>query len=235
LSELLPEESGLSWDELCSDYNCLRGVYAAAIREVNSRLQTLNAEFSFASKHNPIHHMESRIKSLTSIVKKLEGMNITPSMINAKKNLRDIAGVRVVCRYQDDIYRIANLLLKQDDVNLILKKDYIQNPKENGYRSLHIVVDVPVYMIEGKLYTPVEIQIRTVAMDFWATLEHGIRYKASEEVPPELVQELRSCADVITETDRRMQDIFRTLQTVRNNVDASAFEVPMRFLSPDEQ
>ena len=133
--------------------------------------------------------------------------------------MNDIAGVRVVCRYVDDIYHIANLLLSQDDVLLILEKDYIKNPKDNGYRSLHIVVDVPVYMIEGRLFIPVEIQIRTVAMDFWATLEHGIRYKATEEVPPKIVQELRECADVITDTDYKMQEIFKALQMVHDKVD----------------
>ena len=133
--------------------------------------------------------------------------------------MHDIAGVRVVCRYVDDIYRIANLLLSQDDIVLILEKDYIKKPKENGYRSLHIVVDVPVYMIDGKLFIPVEIQIRTVAMDFWATLEHGIRYKASEEVPPSIAKELRECADVITDTDYKMQKIFKTLQTVHDRED----------------
>ena len=138
------------------------------------------------------------------------------SITSAKKNLHDLAGVRVVCCYVDDIYRIADLLLSQDDISLIAEKDYIKNPKENGYRSLHIVVDVPVYMSQGKLFIPVEIQIRTVAMDFWATLEHGIRYKASEEVPAFIVDELRECADVITRTDAKMQEIFKALQLLRN-------------------
>jgi putative GTP pyrophosphokinase len=122
----------------------------------------------------------------------------------------------------DDIYRIANLLLSQDDISLIMEKDYIKNPKSNGYRSLHIVVDVPVYLSQGKLYIPVEIQIRTVAMDFWATLEHGIRYKSTEDVPAYLVDELRSCANVITETDYKMQEIFKVLQMVHDKVDESA-------------
>lgn len=206
----------LEMEELRIDYAQIRGVYAAAIREINARLQTLDSEFSFRNRHNPIHHIETRVKSLQSIVKKLHSMNVPVSIINAKKTLHDIAGVRVVCRYVDDIYRIANLLLSQDDIQLILQKDYIKHPKANGYRSLHIVVDVPVYMIEGRLFIPVEIQIRTVAMDFWATLEHGIRYKASEEVPPKIVQELRECADVITDTDYKMQEIFKALQMVHD-------------------
>lgn len=213
------------FEELRFDYMQIRGVYQAAIREIDARLKTLDSEFSYRHRHNPIHHIESRVKSLPSIVKKLRSLGIPVSIINAKKNLHDIAGVRVVCRYVDDIYRIANLLLSQDDVLLIQEKDYIKNPKENGYRSLHIVVDVPVYMIEGRLFTPVEIQIRTVAMDFWATLEHGIRYKASEEVPDSIVHELRECADVITDTDYRMQRIFKALQMVHDREEEEETEI----------
>ncbi len=213
------------FEELRFDYMQIRGVYQAAIREIDARLKTLDSEFSYRHRHNPIHHIESRVKSLPSIVKKLRSLGIPVSIINAKKNLHDIAGVRVVCRYVDDIYRIANLLLSQDDVLFIQEKDYIKNPKENGYRSLHIVVDVPVYMIEGRLFTPVEIQIRTVAMDFWATLEHGIRYKASEEVPDSIVHELRECADVITDTDYRMQRIFKALQMVHDREEEEEAEI----------
>ena len=213
------DDNDLAMEELRIDYDQIRGVYAAAIREIHARLQNLDSEFSYRNRHNPIHHIETRIKSLPSIIKKLRSMNVPVSIINAKKSLHDIAGVRVVCRYVDDIYRIANLLLSQDDILLILEKDNIKKPKDNGYRSLHIVVDVPVYMIEGKLFIPVEIQIRTVAMDFWATLEHGIRYKATEEVPDKIVQELRECADVITDTDYKMQEIFKVLQSVHDKVE----------------
>ncbi len=196
------------------EYAQVKPVYEAGIREINARLETLDSEFSLKFMHNPIHHLESRVKSLDSIIVKLHSMGYPISISCAKKTLHDIAGVRVVCRYVDDIYRIADLLLAQDDINLILKKNYIENPKPNGYRSLHIVVDVPVYMSQGKLYIPVEIQIRTVAMDFWATLEHGIRYKRTDAVPPRIVDELRACADVITETDYKMQKIFQALQMV---------------------
>ena len=220
-----PEPFDNSMEQMRSDYAQLRGVYAAAIREINARLTTLDTEFSFRNRHNPIHHIESRVKSLTSIIKKLQTIHAPVSISSAKKCLHDIAGVRVVCRYVDDIYRIANLLLAQDDISLILEKDYIKNPKPNGYRSLHIVVDVPVYMSQGKLFTPVEIQIRTVAMDFWATLEHGIRYKATEEVPQKIVDELRECANVITETDYKMQEIFKALQQVHDLDDSYKEEI----------
>ena len=209
----------LAMEELRREYAKIVGVYEAAIREINARLQTLDAEFSIKHQHNPIHHIETRVKSLDSIVKKLHDTGIPISMDNAKKNLHDIAGVRVVCCYVDDIYRIADLLLAQDDISLILEKNYIKRPKPNGYRSLYIVVDVPVYMSQGKLFIPVEIQIRTVAMDFWATLEHGIRYKATDEVSQSIVDELRNCADVITETDYKMQEIFKALQQVHDKAD----------------
>ena len=210
---------GMAMEDLRREYAKIAGIYEAAIREINARLQTLDDEFSLKHQHNPIHHLESRVKTLGSIVRKLHEAGTPISIDNAKKTLHDIAGVRVVCRYVDDIYRIADLLLKQDDISLILQKDYIRHPKPNGYRSLHIVVDVPVYMSQGKLFIPVEIQIRTVAMDFWATLEHGIRYKATDEVPQGIVDQLRSCADVITETDYKMQEIFKALQKVHDRAD----------------
>ena len=213
-------------EDLRREYAKVVGFYEAAIREINARLQTLDDEFSLKHRHNPIHHLESRVKTLPSIVRKLREAGTAVSIDNAKKTLHDIAGVRVVCRYVDDIYRIADLLLQQDDISLILQKDYIKRPKPNGYRSLHIVVDVPIYISQGKLYIPVEIQIRTVAMDFWATLEHGIRYKASGEVPQRIVDELRSCADVITDTDYKMQDIFKALQQVHNREDLGDEDLP---------
>lgn len=199
-------------DELMQDYAKIRHVYAAGIRAITSKLEVLESEFQYSDAHNPIHHIEGRVKTLASIVKKLKNMNLELTMANAKKNIHDIAGVRVICCYVDDIFRIANALLSQDDVSLVEKKDYIESPKENGYRSLHIVVDLPVYLSEGKVYVPVEIQIRTVAMDFWASLEHGIRYKRPSEVPQFINDELRACADIIAAMDDRMFQIFQAIQ-----------------------
>ena len=201
------------------NYQQIQNVYMGAIREIRARLETLDMEFQYRHKHNPIHHIQSRVKTLPSIMKKLSDMGQPMSITSAKKHLHDIAGVRVVCCYVDDIYLIADLLLSQDDISLIFEKDYIKQPKPNGYRSLHIVVDVPVYLSQGKLFIPVEIQIRTVAMDFWATLEHGIRYKSSDEVPAFIVDELRNCADVITKTDAKMQEIFKALQLLNDKED----------------
>ena len=222
-------------EELRREYLQIQGVYEAAIREIDARLKTLDSEFSFKHMHNPIHHIESRVKSLNSIVMKLHSMGYPISISCAKKTLHDIAGVRVVCRYVDDIYKVADLLLAQDDISLIFKKNYIENPKPNGYRSLHIVVDVPVYMSKGKLFIPVEIQIRTVAMDFWATLEHGIRYKSTDAVPQSVVDELRACADVITETDYKMQKIFQTLQMVDDKATESAESIIEEAQKPGKQ
>jgi len=204
-------------DELMQDYAKIRHVYAAGIREITSRLEVLESEFQYSGAHNPIHHIESRVKTLASIVKKLEGMNMPLSISNAKKNLHDIAGVRVICCYFDDIFRIADALLSQDDISLVEKKDYIESPKENGYRSLHIVVDLPVYLSKGKVFVPVEIQIRTVAMDFWASLEHGIRYKRPSEVPQFINDELRACADIIAAMDDRMFEIFKAIQNLNTS------------------
>ena len=205
--------------EAYRNYQRIQNVYMGAIREIRARLETLDTEFQYRHKHNPIHHIQSRVKTLPSIMKKLSDMGQPMTITSAKKHLHDIAGVRVVCCYVDDIYRIAELLLSQDDISLIFEKDYIKQPKPNGYRSLHIVVDVPVYLSQGKLFIPVEIQIRTVAMDFWATLEHGIRYKSSDEVPAFIVDELRNCADVITRTDAKMQEIFKALQLLNDKED----------------
>ena len=185
-----------SMDELMHDYAQIRHVYAAGIREITSRLEVLQSEFQYRGRHNPIHHIESRVKTLTSVIKKLKNLGLPLSIATAKKSLRDI----------------AELLLAQDDVSLVEKKDYIESPKANGYRSLHIVVDLPVYLSEGKVFIPVEVQIRTVAMDFWAALEHGIRYKAPADVPAVINEELRICADIIAATDDRMLEIFKAIQ-----------------------
>ena len=131
---------------------------------------------------------------------------------SAQEHIMDIAGIRVVCNFIDDVYRIADMLMSQEDIKLITKKDYIENPKSNGYRSLHLVISVPVFLLDGREEVPVEVQIRTVAMDFWAALEHGIRYKNPADVPQIINEELRICADIIAATDDRMLSIFQQIQ-----------------------
>ena len=204
------------YKEMLGAYGKVQYLYEAGIDFVRGRLEALNNEFRVRHSHNPIHHIQSRVKTPQSISRKLKKSGIPVSMTNAKKNLHDIAGVRVICCYVEDIFTVAQLLTSQDDVQLIEEKNYIKHPKENGYRSLHLVVDVPVYLSEGKVYIPVEFQIRTVAMDFWASLEHNLRYKAEEEVPQFIVDELKKCADVITETDARMEQVFHAMSMLRD-------------------
>ena len=200
-----------SLESLRQDYAQMRGVYSAAIREINARLETLNNEFSYRNRHNPIHHIESRVKSMPSIIKKLRTIGAPISMSSAKKHLHDIAGVRVVCRYVDDIYRIADLLQRQRDVEFVHRRDYIESPKESGYRSLHLVIRIPVFLSSHTELVPVEVQIRTIAMDFWATLEHQLRYKSNHETTQQLRRRLQHCAEASAALDREMQDIYREI------------------------
>ncbi len=181
--------------------------YRSAIREVTTKLEILNDELSTFTERNPIESIQSRIKRPYSIAGKLRKQNYPLTVESISEHLNDVAGVRVVCPFIDDIYDVADMLLKQDDVRLIARKDYIQNPKENGYRSLHLIIETPVYFSTGKELIRVEIQIRTVAMDFWASLEHQIRYKNNSPEVRKIAGELKECADTIAQTDVKMQQL----------------------------
>lgn len=181
--------------------------YQAAIREVQTKLEILDDEFQMKHRRNPIHHMHSRMKSIESMMDKLRRKHAELSIESAVENLTDIAGIRVICSYVQDVYTVANLLTNQDDVHLVRVRDYIQTPKENGYRSLHLIVEVPVFLAEGRVMVPVEVQIRTIAMDFWASLEHSLRYKSPGGVPEEISAELKQTAMDIAALDQRMQSI----------------------------
>ncbi|MBQ5337482.1 MAG: GTP pyrophosphokinase family protein, partial [Oscillospiraceae bacterium] len=172
-------------------------LYDSAIHMIETKLEIIDSEFQSNFSRNPIHNISSRLKSPESIANKLikKGIPITAESILS--NLHDIAGVRVICHYIEDIYQIAHYLSMHDDIRIIKQKDYIQNPKPSGYRSLHLIVTVPVYLSTGKKVVPVEIQIRTIAMDFWASLEHQLRYKTKNNVPEDLSEELKSLADTI--------------------------------------
>ena len=185
--------------------------YRAAIKEISTKLEILNDEFQSNHAKNPIHTMKSRTKSPKSIVEKLSRKNFPLEIESARINLDDIAGVRIICPYIDDIYTVKALLEAQDDIELIRITDYIKNPKKNGYRSLHIIVKVPVFFSDHKKHIKVEVQIRTIAMDFWASLEHQLRYKAvdPETIPEHVARELKQCAETIAETDLRMQEIHK--------------------------
>ncbi|MCR5075041.1 MAG: GTP pyrophosphokinase family protein [Ruminococcus sp.] len=183
--------------------------YKCAIMEIETKFRVLNEQFSLSGENNPIEFIQSRIKSYSSIFHKLEAKGLPITIETMDENLYDIAGVRVVCSFIDDIYRLADCFLRQDDIFLIQKKDYIAEPKENGYRSLHLIVAVPIFLENEKRLTKVEVQLRTIAMDFWASLEHKLRYK--KELPQEkldmLKVDLKSCADDSARWDRKMQEI----------------------------
>lgn len=181
--------------------------YQGGIREICTKLEILDDEFNLREKRNPIHHMESRIKSPQSIISKLRRKGLPLTVQSAMENLSDIAGVRVICSYIDDIYIIAELLTSQSDVTLIKTRDYIKQPKENGYRSLHLILSVPVFLKEGTEDVVVEVQIRTIAMDFWASLEHSLRYKDPVNITEALSLELKTVAEKISTLDREMQAI----------------------------
>ena len=166
------------------DFLQFEHLYSSAVREIQTRLEVLNEEFSVRYDHNPIHHVESRLKSTGSIIEKLRRKGLEISMESAKKNINDIAGIRVVCCYIDDVYRVEEMLLRQSDMELVKRQDYIETPNYNGYRSLHLDLRVPIYLSDRTESVLVEVQLRTVAMDFWASLEHDIRYKRTRPPSP---------------------------------------------------
>ena len=182
-------------------------LYDSALKEINTKIEILNSEFVHIYGHTPIEHIKSRLKTPDSIVKKLKRDGEEVTIQNMVEKLNDIAGIRIICSYTQDIYQIADMIARQSDVTIVQVKDYIRNPKPNGYKSYHMVVTIPVYLSDGPVETKVEIQIRTVAMDFWATLEHKIYYKSQGDAPDYLQQELKACADVVDILDAKMYSL----------------------------
>lgn len=183
--------------------------YRCAIMEVETKFKVLNEQFSLQYDRNPIESIKSRTKSMDSILKKVRRKNIPLNLEAIEEEIKDIAGVRVVCSFPEDIYMLAECLLQQDDVTLIEKKDYIKNPKESGYRSLHLIVEIPIFLENEKRPMKVEVQLRTIAMDFWASLEHKLRYKKDipEDEAEQLAIELQECAQISAALDTRMENI----------------------------
>lgn len=194
------------------EYREMMMAYSCAIKEVRTKFDVLDTEFHVRNQRNPISTIHTRLKSQTSILEKMNRIGYAPTVENIVTHLNDIAGVRVICAYVDDIYEIADALIRQDDIHLIRKKDYIANPKPNGYRSLHLIVSVPVFFAESRKEMKVEVQIRTIAMDFWASLEHQIKYKKDISNAEEIIGRLKNCADVIAGTDLEMQKIRRQIE-----------------------
>lgn len=190
-------------------------IYRSAIKEVKTKLDILDDELKIRRKRNPIEYMKSRVKSPGSIMDKLQRKGLELNIESAKKNLNDIAGIRVICSFVEDIYDIAEMLIRQDDITLIEEKDYIKNPKPNGYRSLHLVLEIPIFFSEHVESAKVEVQIRTIAMDFWASLEHKLYYKTSGASPVHITNDLKECADVIASTDMKMQQIQNEVEKIR--------------------
>ena len=179
-------------------------VYSSALKEIGTKLEILNDEFQHVHRYNPIEHIKSRIKTSESIVKKLKKHGYESTIDNMIKYVNDIAGIRIICSFTTDIYRIADMLKRQNDIKIISVKDYIKNPKASGYKSYHMIVSIPIYFSEKKVEANVEIQIRTVAMDFWASLEHKINYKFDVNVPEHIKVELYECAQMVSELDAKM-------------------------------
>jgi len=216
----LPDTSSLSvsnqndFYKMAFQFQKIMMIYESAIKQIETKLDILNKESKVSRKRNPIETVKSRIKSPDSIAKKLEKNNHPVTFESMMSNLNDIAGVRVICPYISDIYTVRDILLKQPDITLIKESNYIENPKESGYRSLHLVISVPVYLSKTAHDVRVEIQLRTIAMDFWASLEHQLHYKNTAHIPDSIRRELFRVAETIAMTDREMEDIALELQAL---------------------
>lgn len=193
--------------EFFKEFNTLMAYYRCAMMEIETKFNVLDEEYSLALDRNPINSIRARLKSVQSIFEKMKRKDIPVKIENIEDNIFDVAGVRVICSFTEDVYTLAQALLKQDDIILIEEKDYIKNPKPNGYRSLHLIVSVPIFLAKEKRYMKVEIQLRTIAMDVWASLEHQLHYKKDNEFTDELSAELLKCAGLSAELDSRMDKL----------------------------
>lgn len=207
-------------------------VYKFALNEVETKIDILKEEFQLLHDYNPIEHTTSRLKSPKSILKKLHRKGGDITFANISNNVKDIAGIRITCSFISDIYRICNMLQQQRDVKVLEIKDYIKEPKLNGYQSLHLLIKIPVFMSDREEQVNVEIQIRTIAMDFWASLEHKIYYKYNASVPPHLLRELKEAADTATALDKKMERIHNEIEVLkgerRENFEEEELEINNR-------
>lgn len=214
----IPMPEGVSADfvrERSREFFRVMSYYRCAMMEVETKFNVLNQEHMLSHDWNPISSIKTRLKSLPSIEEKLRRRGLPVTLQSIEENLNDIAGVRVICPFPEDVYRLADAFLMQDDVVLLEKKDYIQNPKPNGYRSLHLVVEIPIFLTKEKRMMRVEIQLRTIAMDFWASLEHQLRYKKEVVFTEQMAQELHECAQISAALDLRMEQLRKTVETMR--------------------
>ena len=196
-----------------NDWETVIFVYQSALKQVETKIDILNGEFQHRHKYNPIEHVKSRIKTPESIVKKLKKDGYESNIPNMIRYVNDIAGIRIICSFTSDIYLIADFIRKQNDLRIENIKDYMKQPKESGYQSYHLLVSVPVYLYDKTLYVPVEVQIRTIAQDFWASLEHKIYYKFEGNAPDYISRELRECAEMVSSLDDKMLSLNEAIQT----------------------
>lgn len=202
-----------SYDQV-DQWKSVMFLYKSALSAINTKIEILNNEFVHVYNYNPIEHVKSRLKTPESIVKKLKSDGREVSIENMIEYLNDIAGIRIICSFTSDIYQIADMIAKQSDVTVLNIKDYIKYPKPNGYKSYHMVVTIPIYLTDGPVETKVEIQIRTVAMDFWASLEHKLKYKKNLEIE-QLTEDLKECADESARLDTKMDDIRKRIEQLK--------------------
>lgn len=198
-------------------YKELMAYYRCAMMEVSTKFQVLNEELSLQYDRNPIESIRTRLKSMESIMDKMSRRNLPLTVQGIEENLNDVAGVRVICAFPSDIYMLSEAFLKQDDITLIRKKDYIAEPKDNGYRSLHLIIETPIFLHDQKKMMKVEVQFRTISMDWWASLEHRIRYKKDIQMEEHIHNELHECAQISAALDQRMERIHRTSESLRDS------------------
>ena len=208
-------EKPFTLSEGVDSWNTIIFLYNSALKEVRTKVEILNDEFQQVHQYNPIEYIKSRIKTPESIVKKLKRYGYESSIDNMVNYVNDIAGIRIVCSFTSDIYKLAEMIGKQNDLTVISIKDYIKNPKESGYKSYHMLVSVPIFLSDSVVDTKVEIQIRTIAMDFWASLEHKIYYKYEGNTPEYIKQELKECADLVAFLDSKMLAINEEVRSIR--------------------
>ena len=205
----LPNSTPQQEMELAQGMVRVNHLYRSALKVAVAQMEILDEEFATLNDRSPIHHIEYRIKTLDSIVEKLQRRGHAVTIDNIYAYVQDVAGIRIICNYLDDIYYLRSLLTRNESFQVIQEVDYIKTPKPSGYRSLHLIVEVPIVISEGTLHLPVEIQLRTIAMDMWASLEHELRYKSQRDFSPSDAARLRLCSDAISEIDREMQDIYQ--------------------------
>jgi len=216
--------------------------YKFALNEMNTKINILMQEFQYIHDYNPIEHVKSRLKTPENILKKVQRKGLELSLTSIKENIRDIAGIRITCSFLSDIYKVSEMLQSQKDITVIECKDYIKNPKPNGYKSLHLIIQIPIFMSDRVEDVYVEVQIRTIAMDFWASLEHKIYYKYGKEVPSNLIDELKEAADSVSQLDDKMERIHRKVSQYKEEtehddgllellINNERFSIPQDFLT----